>query len=41
LLFGMMAVCGIGTPSGCRNNATTANQSASPPIIPASAAALR
>ena len=36
---GMTAVCGIGTPSGWRNSATTANQSASPPTRPASSAA--
>ena len=35
----MIAVCGIGTPSGWRNSATTANQSASPPTIDASAVA--
>ncbi len=40
LLRGMIAVCGIGRPSGCRNNAVTANQSASPPTIAASAKAL-
>src|ERR1700704_4946738 len=34
-----IAVCGIGMPSGCRNNAVTANQSASPPTIDASAVA--
>ena len=28
LLLGMIAVCGIGRPSGWRNSATTANQSA-------------
>jgi hypothetical protein len=38
-LFGMIAVCGIGSRSGCRNSAVTANQSASPPTIDASAAA--
>jgi hypothetical protein len=32
---GMTAVCGIGTPAGCRNNAVTANQSANPPTIAA------
>ena len=36
---GMIAVCGIGMPSGCLNNAVTANQSASAPTMPASAAA--
>jgi hypothetical protein len=36
LLLGMMAVCGIGSPSGWRNNATTANQSAIAPTIAAS-----
>src|SRR5580765_5922889 len=35
----MIAVCGIGNRSGCRNNAVTANQSARPPTIDASAAA--
>ena len=30
---------GMGSPSGCRNSATTANQSASPPTIEASAPA--
>src|SRR5258708_6454399 len=35
----MIAVCGIGMPSGCLNNAVTANQSASAPTMPASAAA--
>ena len=34
-----MAVCGIGTPSGWRNSAVTANQSARPPTIAASAKA--
>ena len=38
---GMMAVCGIGTPSGYLNSAVTANQSASAPIIAASANARR
>ena len=33
------AVCGIGRPSGCRNRAVTANQSATPPTIAASAPA--
>ena len=40
LLRGMIAVCGIGRPSGWRNRAVTANQSASPPTIAASAKAL-
>jgi hypothetical protein len=40
-LFGMIAVCGIGMRSGCRNSAVTANQSASPPTMDASAAAWR
>ena len=35
----MIAVWGMGSPSGWRNSATTANQSASPPTIEASAAA--
>ena len=35
----MIAVCGIGIPSGCLNSAVTANQSASAPTMPASAAA--
>ena len=35
----MIAVCGIGSPSGCRNSAVTANQSASAPTIEASAVA--
>ena len=35
----MIAVCGIGSPSGRRNSAVTANQSASAPTMPASAAA--
>ena len=39
LRLGMMAVCGIGNPSGCRNSAVTANQSASAPTIAASAVA--
>ncbi len=39
LLFGMIAVCGIGNPSGCLNSATTANQSAIAPTIAASAKA--
>ena len=37
--FGMMAVCGMGRPSGRRNSAVTANQSARPPTTPALAAA--
>ena len=40
LLRGMIAVWGIGRPSGWRNSAVTANQSASPPTIAASANAL-
>ena len=36
---GMIAVCGIGSPSGRRKSAVTANQSASPPTMPASAIA--
>ena len=36
---GMIAVCGIGMPSGWRNSAVTANQSAMPPMKPALAAA--
>ncbi len=39
LRFGMMAVCGIGRPSGWRNSAVTANQSASAPTMAASAVA--
>ena len=35
----MIAVCGIGMPNGCLNNAVTANQSASAPTMPASPAA--
>ncbi len=35
----MIAVCGIGRPIGRLNRAVTANQSASAPTIPASAAA--
>ena len=34
----MIAVCGIGSPSGWRNSAVTANQSAMPPTNPAFAA---
>src|SRR5262249_25156139 len=37
LLFGMMAVWGIGNRSGRRKSAVTANQSAIPPTMPASA----
>ena len=37
--FGTSAVCGIGMPIGYRNSAVTANQSASPPTMPASDAA--
>ena len=33
----MIAVCGIGRPSGRRNSATTAYQSASPPTVAAAA----
>src|SRR3954471_15444494 len=33
----MIAVCGIGSPKGLRNSATTAYQSARPPIVAASA----
>ena len=36
---GMSAVWGIGSPSGCRKRAVTANQSARPPTTPASAIA--
>jgi hypothetical protein len=39
LFSGMIAVCGIGRPSGRRNSAVTANQSARPPTIAASAKA--
>ncbi len=39
LLRGMIAVCGIGRPRGWRNSAVTANQSARPPTIAASAKA--
>ncbi len=39
-LRGMIAVCGIGSPSGWRNSAVTANQSAIAPTIDASAPAL-
>ncbi len=39
-LRGTSAVCGIGSPSGCRNNAVTANQSAMAPTMLASAPAL-
>ena len=41
LRVGTIAVCGIGSPSGRRNSAVTANQSASAPTIAASAAAFR
>ncbi|SKY92245.1 Uncharacterised protein [Mycobacteroides abscessus subsp. abscessus] len=37
--FLIRAVCGTGMPSGCLNRAVTANQSASPPTMPASDAA--
>ena len=40
LRLGMIAVCGTGSPSGCRNSAVTANQSARAPTIAASAAVL-
>ena len=40
LRFGISAVCGIGSPSGCLNSAVTANQSAIAPTIDASAPAL-
>src|SRR6202011_5436048 len=33
----MIAVCGIGNPNGLLNSATTAYQSASPPMVAASA----
>src|ERR1700738_82957 len=33
----MIAVCGIGSPSGLLNSATTAYQSARPPMVAASA----
>src|SRR6266404_6372818 len=36
-LLWMIAVCGIGNPNGLRNRATTAYQSASPPMVAASA----
>jgi hypothetical protein len=39
LWVGMIAVCGIGSPSGRRKSAVTANQSASPPTSDASAVA--
>ena len=38
-LRGMIAVCGIGRPSGRRNSATTAYQSANPPTVAAAAKA--
>src|SRR5664280_2672165 len=41
LRVGMIAVCGMGRPSGCLNSAVTANQSASAPTMPASAAVAR
>ena len=37
--FGIRAVCGIGSPSGCLKSAVTANQSAIAPTIDASAPA--
>ena len=37
LFSGTIAVSGSGRPNGCRNSATTANQSARPPISDASA----
>jgi hypothetical protein len=40
LLAGITAVWGIGSPSGRRNRAVTANQSARPPTMAASAPAL-
>ena len=39
LRLGMIAVWGMGIPSGWRNNAVTANQSASAPTMAASAVA--
>ena len=39
LRFGIRAVCGIGSPSGCLKRAVTANQSAIAPTIDASAPA--
>src|SRR5438552_1251647 len=36
-LLWMIAVCGIGNPKGLRNSATTAYQSANPPMVAASA----
>ena len=39
LRLGMIAVCGMGRPSGWRNSAVTANQSANAPTIAASAVA--
>src|ERR1700687_4316346 len=36
-LLWMIAVCGIGNPNGLRNSATTAYQSANPPMVAASA----
>jgi hypothetical protein len=38
--FGMIAVCGIGSPSGWRKSAVTANQSANAPTMAASQPAL-
>ncbi len=38
-LLWMIAVCGIGSPSGLLNSATTAYQSARPPMVAASAKA--
>ena len=38
-LAGMIAVCGMGRPSGRLNSATTAYQSARPPMVAASAKA--
>ena len=35
-LLWMIAVCGIGSPKGLRNKATTAYQSARPPMVAAS-----
>ena len=40
-LRGIRPVCGIGSPSGRRKSAVTANQSARPPTMPASAMARR
>ena len=41
LFSGTTAVWGIGSPRGRRKSATTANQSAQAPTMPASAKALR